>query len=340
MRGKLKGVKILVNCSLPFALAHGGQSIQIQRTIAALCEIGVPTEPLRWWDENQTGDLILYFGRMSAEHIRFAHQRKMKVVMVELLSGAGSQTPAQRSVRKLFRWTVEHLAPKGLAAAFQWEAYRLADAFIANTPWEKHLMEYKFDAAPAKVFVVPNGVEEVFFQSARTPRKEWLICTATITERKRILELAEAAVWAQTPVWIIGKAYADTDAYAQKFYALAKANPQFIRYEGGINDRRRLAEIYRAARGFVLLSTMETRSLSAEEAAACECPLLLSDLPWAHSTFGGAANYCPIADGTTTASVLRKFYDAAPAMPHPPKPATWREVAEQFKAVFEKVLSV
>ena len=41
---------------------------------------------------------------------------------------------------------------------------------------------------------------------------------------------------------------------------------------------------YREARGFVLLSAMESLSLSALEAAACECPLFLSDLPWARSS--------------------------------------------------------
>src|SRR5208283_223757 len=134
------------------------------------------------------------------------------------------------------------------------------------------------------------------------------VCTATLTERKRVLELAEAAVRAQTPVWIIGKAYAESDSYAQRFFALARQQPGIIHYEGAISDRARLAQIYRAARGFVLLSAMETRSLSAEEAAACECPLLLSDLPWARSTFGGHASYCPVVAPERTARFLRKFY--------------------------------
>ena len=332
-------MKILVNCSLPFALAHGGQAIQIQRTMAALCEIGVTTEPLRWWDETQTGDVIHFFGRMSAEQIRFAHQKKIKVVMAELLTGQGSRSPWQLRFQKLITRTLSRLGPRNFIGAFNWDAYRLADALVANTPWEKHLMEYMFAAAPEKTLVVPNGVEDVFFKSARTERGPWLVCTATITERKRVLELAQTAVAAQTPVWIIGNAYGDHDAYAQEFFRLAKGNPQYVRYEGGISDRAALAKIYRAARGFVLLSTKETRSLSAEEAAACECPLLLSDLPWAHCTFGAAATYCPVAEPAAMAPVLRKFYDDAPQLPPPPPPATWLEVAHQFKAVYEKVLA-
>jgi glycosyltransferase involved in cell wall biosynthesis len=333
-------VKILFDCTLPFALAHGGHAIQIQQTMAALHDIGVTVEPLRWWDENQTGDLIHYCGRMPAEQIRFAHKKKIKVLIAELLTGQGSHTNAQRLVRKIFRWGAENLAPKGFAAAFNWEPYQLADGFTALTAWEKHLMEYKFDAPADKIFVVANGVEDVFFQSPKTERGPWLVCTATITERKRVLELAQAAVTAQTPVWIIGKAYADSDVCAQNFFQLAKQNPKFIRYEGAINDRVKLAQIYRAARGFVLLSTMESLSLSALEATACECPLLLSDLPWARSVFAHSATYCPVTrSNTTTAAALRKFYDDAPQFPLPPKPATWPEIARQFKLVYEKILT-
>ena len=333
-------MKILVNCTLPFALAHGGQAIQIERTIAALNEIGVTAEPLRWWDEKQTGDLIHYVGIMPVEQIQFARQKKIKVIIANLLTAQGSQTPLQRGARRVFRWGVENFAPRVMAHAFGWESYRQADALVALTAWEKQLMAYKFGAAPEKIFVVPNGVEPEFFAAPKTARGEWLVCTATITERKRVLELAQAAVQAETPVWILGKAYAQNDAYAQKFFALAKAHPKFIRYEGGVNDRVTLAKIYRAARGFVLLSSMESLSLSALEAAACECPLLLSDLPWARSSFAVGTQFCPVTDSVSaTATVLKKFYAAAPNLPSPPRPATWPDVARQFQAIYQKVLA-
>jgi glycosyltransferase involved in cell wall biosynthesis len=332
-------VKILTNCSLPFSLAHGGQAIQIERTMSALNEIGVETEPLRWWDERQTGDVILYFGRMPVDHIRFAQRKNIRTVMAELLTAQGSRSASQLRRQKMISRLIARLVPRSFISAFNWDSYRMANAFVALTSWEKQLMEYLFNATPEKVFVVPNGVEEIFFQAPKCERGPWLVCTATITERKRILELAEAAVAAQTPLWILGRAYADDDPYAQRFFRLAKRHPKLIRFEGAISDRARLAEIYREAHGFVLLSTMESLSLSALEAAAGECPLLLSDLPWARSTFAHSASYCPVARTSTTATVLRQFYDAAPTLPRPPRPATWKEVAEQFKSVFEKVLN-
>jgi glycosyltransferase involved in cell wall biosynthesis len=333
-------MKILINCPLPFALAHGGQQIQVQRTLAALQANGVEAEPVRWWDETQTAGLIHYFGRMPAEHIKLAQQKNIKVVIGELLTAQGSRSQSQLRLQKFISRTVERLAPRSFTAAFNWDSYQLADAVIAMTPWEKHLMNFLFDAPLEKIFIVPNGVEEGFLNAPKGERGQWLVGTATITPRKRVLELAQAAVRAQTPLWIIGRAYAETDPYARQFYALAKQHPQLICTDSPpMADRAGLAKIYRAARGFVLLSAMETRSLAAEEAAACECPLLLSDLPWARSTFENAATYCPLTQSVeTTARALREFYDAAPNLPLPPKPPTWNEIGRQLKTIYERVL--
>jgi len=104
----------------------------------------------------------------------------------------------------------------------------------------------------------------------------------------------------------------------------------FSRWRGNIrissamkcdSGSRRVARIYREPR-FVLLSSMESLSLSALEAAACECPLLLSDLPWARSTFGDAASLLSVGSPEHAAKNLRTFYDAAPSLA--PRPGRHR----------------
>lgn len=331
-------MKILLNCRLPFALAHGGMQTQIEQTQAALIALGLEVEPLRWWDATQTGDLIHYFGRMPVDHIKFAQQKKIKVVMAELLTGPGSRSPAQLRRQKIISRVVARTAPSQFTAAFNWDAYRLADASVALTTWEAHLMQFLFDAPKERLHVVPNGIEEVFLNSPAAERGKWLVCTATITERKRVLELAQAAVQAQTPVWIIGKAYAETDPYARQFFALARQEPQIIRYEGAVSDRARMAQIYCEARGFVLLSTMESLSLSALEAGACGCPLLLGDLPWARASFGENASYCPVTTPEGSAPHLKRFYEQAPMLKPPPRPLTWLEVGRQLNGIYESLM--
>jgi glycosyltransferase involved in cell wall biosynthesis len=326
--------RILIDHQSPFLLAHGGFQIQIEQTYAALRAIGVEVEFLRWWDAQTKPAIIHFFGRPATAYVHYAQQKGIRVVAEPLLTGLGSRARALIGIQRHFIRTLEKVAPRLLVERFGWEAFRRADACLANTPWEAHLMSYVFGAAPSRVHVLPNGVEGVFLESKPAERGQWLVCTATIASRKRVLELAQAAQLAKTPLWILGKPYAETDPYARAFLDCTSKNPEFVRYEGPIRDRHRLAEIYRQARGFVLLSTMETRSLAAEEAAACECPLLLSDLPWARSVFGTAARYCPVTSPAKTAPFLRAFYDAAPGLTPPPKPLSWAQVAEQLWAIY------
>jgi glycosyltransferase involved in cell wall biosynthesis len=332
-------MKALFTYPLPFMLAHGGAQIQIQQTQAALEKVGVTVEPLRWWDEKQTGDVLHSFARIPTHHLVLAQQKGMKVVVADLLTEQGSRSLLRRKFQKLVTLAMKRCLPGFFTGIFNWDTYRLADACVAGTTWEAYLMADMFGANPQKIHVLPNGVEDVFLNSKTAERGKWLVCTATITERKRVNELAEAAVLSQTPVWVVGKAYSESDPYAQRFFELSKRHPEVVRYEGPIGDRTKLAQVYREARGFVLLSSMESLSLSSFEAAACECPLLLSDLPWARTAFGASVSYCPVTSAVgRTAKTLRAFYDAAPTQSPPPRPAPWVEIGQRLKALYEGLL--
>lgn len=331
-------VKVLFDHPDPFALAHGGFQTQIEQTRLAVEKTGVEVEFLQWWNPVQKGDIIHYFGRPSEAYVGLAQGKGIKVIMAELLTATGSRSGRELALQRICMNVFRAIMPATFKTRMAWESYRLADACISLTPWEAHLMHYLFGAPKERIHVLPNGVEEVFLKSGSTPRGQWLVCTATITERKRVLELAQAAVRAQTPVWIIGKPYTDADSYGQCFISFARKNPQFVRYEGPIQDRGQLAQVYSAARGFVLVSAQETHSLAAEEAAACGCPLLLSDLPWARSMFANSALYCPLNNDAEETRCLRSFYEAAPTLPKPRLPTSWPEVGQQLKNIYQNVL--
>jgi glycosyltransferase involved in cell wall biosynthesis len=335
----LFAMKVLIDHQLPFLLAHGGLQIQIERTKEALEASGVEVEYLRWWDDSQNGDVIHFFGRANPSHIDFAHAKGMKYVMSELLTGQGSRTSKQLRLQGVCEQMLRRFVPAAFLANFRWDAYHKADACIVLTEWEAEVTRLLFAPPPNRLRVVPNGVEQDFFIAPDhlIKRRDELVCTATITERKRVLELAEAAVAVRVPVRVLGNPYGKDDTYYLRFLALAERHSDFVRYTGPVNDRAELARIYQSARGFVLLSTMESLSLSALEAAAAGCPLLLSDLPWAHSTFGHNATYCPIAKTASTAAALRKFYDEAPSLPIPAMPCHWGDVANQLVRIYQKL---
>ena len=332
-------MKVLFDHSMPFFLAHGGTQVQLEQTQNALTKLGIKVEPVRWWDLQQTGDIIHYLGRPNETYIQLAHKKGMRIIMAELLGGVGARSKRALALQRLAIFGIRRVAPKTLLYRMAWESYQLIDACIALTPWEAYLMQYLFSAPKERIHVVPNGVEAHFFRSAAAARGQWLVCTSTITEVKRILEASQAAVLAQTPLWVIGNPYAATDPYAQAFFSLVKQHPRILRYEGAIYDREKLAGIYREARGFIMLSQWESLSLSALEAAACQCPLLLSDLPWARSIFNKQAMFCPISSPEQTAPVLKEFYEQAPKLPTPDQPKSWEEVAQNLVSIYNLVLS-
>ena len=336
-------MKVLFDHPNPFLLAHGGFQTQIDQTKKALEAVGAEVEWLRWWDDQQNGDLIHYFGRPHPAYIRQAQAKGMKVVMSELLTGLGSRSAMARKLQKLFMIIAGRVLPKEFTARLCWDAYQFADAGIALTSWEKKLMVEMFSAKPENVHVVPNGVEDIFFRNSnlkiQNPKSKYLVCTATITERKRVVELAEAATIARVPVWIIGDPYSKEDPYYLKFLSVIENSKGVLRYEGGVSDRARMASIYQEAPGFVLLSSMESLSLSALEAAAGGCPLLLAELPWATASFGSGATYSPLGSREGEARKLKEFYHGIEKVPRPPVPCQWGDVGKQLYGIYEELLT-
>lgn len=330
-------MKVLIDHNEPFLLAHGGLQIQIERTKDALELAGLDVEYLRWWDPSQRGDLVHFFGRANPSHIAFAHGKGLKYVMQELLTSQGSRSVTHLQLQAAANRILRKVLPANYRLPLRWDSYRNADAIIAITDWEAKIMRELFDAPPQRIRVVPNAVEDVFFRSDSKPEGDHLICLATITERKRVLELAQAALTARTPLKVIGKPYSESDPYFLRFVETAQASQGIVEYLGPIQDREKLAARLHAARGFVLPSTMETQSLAALEAAAVGLPLLLSDLPWARTTFRTNATYLPLCSGLLLADYLKSFFDRALRLPVPSRPQRWSEVAQGLQAIYQSV---
>jgi len=85
-------MKILFDCRIPFSLAHGGMQIQIEQTKTALESLGVEVDWFKWWDGNQTREIIHVFGRPALFWVQLAKKADRKVVIGDLLGDQGSRT--------------------------------------------------------------------------------------------------------------------------------------------------------------------------------------------------------------------------------------------------------
>ena len=332
-------MKILLNCHLPFLLAHGGTQVQIEQTKAGLEAIGVEVEYLRWWDRDQTADILHHFGWLPPELIAQAHRKGWKVALTILLTETCNRSPRELFVRRLcIRGALAAPLPRKLKHRLQWSAYHACDLMVVGLEVERRIMENVYGLPPERVGVVPLGLSEAFRQSAPASRaSEHLICTGTIGPSKNSLELAGFAAAARVPLLFVGKPFDYGSDYWKQFEKLVDG--RIVKHLPHVGATPELIALLRKARGYVLMSRFENWSLAAHEAAACGLPLLLPDQPWARERFGSQASYFPKKGRGSPAAALREFYDRCPSLSPPRMPLpSWVEVAESLRDHYAQML--
>lgn len=333
-------MKVLFSHSLPFFLAHGGSQTLIEALMRELANLGVQVEPVRWWEDHQTGDIIHYVGRTNTSSIRLAHEKRFKVVMTDLLDQTASRSPLRLFLQRTAIQGIR-TAARGMAGNFSWGIYQELDAMIFAVGHEWEVAKYLFDANPQRGSIIPHGLEIEALNQLAQPATEgdYLVSVATIHPRKNPLLLAEAARLAQVPVVFLGKPYSADNDYFRRFQALADG--KYVRYPGFVTEEEKY-QILRGARGFVLLSQFESGCIAVYEAAAAGLPLCLSDLPWASKSYPQARNLrlVKLRSAGQIATELRQFYQSAHRMRETTFPVlSWREVAREYLRIYENILA-
>jgi glycosyltransferase involved in cell wall biosynthesis len=338
---KGKTLKIVLNCPVPFMLAHGGAQIQIQRTKAALEQIGVETEYLRWWDETQTADLLHQVATLPEFLLDLARGKGWKVVNTVLFTETCNRSRRSLLLRKMcIRGMATLPLPIALRSSLHWRTFPMVDQMIIGLQAERDLLQDVYGVAPEKISVVPLGLTETFLKAGPAVRtEEHLICTGRITESKNSLELAGLACAAKVPILFVGKPGNPNSPYWLEFRALIDG--KYVKHRDYVSSEAAIADLLRKARGYVLMSEYENWCLAAHEAAACGLPLLLPDQRWSRERFGNQATYWPRTRNDTAAlAALQSFSEQCPKLP-PPKVElySWIEVAERLKDVYSRMLS-
>ena len=334
-------MKVLLDSHIPASLAHGGAQIQVDRTKAALENIGVEVEYLRWWDERQTGDLIHYFGTCNNDYLDVARAAKRPVVVTTLFTETCNR-PDARLARQ--GWMVRTLLAlpfgRSLKHQFAWQTYHHCAHNVVGLEAERRVLQLVYRVPPEKVSIVPLGLSDAYLNAGAGPRSEaQLITTGTITRRKNSVALAELARAAQTPVLFVGKPYHPDDPYWRRFEKLIDG--RWVKHHPHVAGEPEMISLLRSARGFVFMSEGENWCFSAHEAAACGLPLLVQDQKWSRERFGDQSSYFPSIGFTPeNAEILRQFYHDVPRLPAPRvKLYSWADAARGLKEVYTRVLA-
>jgi len=332
-------MKVLFDHGMPFALAHGGFQVQIEQTKLALEQLGVEVEWVRWWDENQRGDLIHYFGTTDSSNLECARLLGLPTVMTTLFTAACNRPPSRLALQGAFIRTLARLPfGEGFKKKLPWAAYHLVDCNVVGLETERRVFEMVHGVKSEHTAVVPLGLSAAFLQAGPGSRQDpRLICVGTITDRKNSVPLAQLAKHAEVPILFVGKPYSETDPYWKSFAELI--DHRWVYHHPHVGSEKEMIALLQAARGAVVMSRYENWCLVAHEAAACGLPLLLPSLPWAHERFGERATYFP-ASPEDHAARLRKFYDDCPQLPAPGiRLHSWLEVGQELKALYTRLLN-
>ena len=334
-------MRVLFDHPSPFLLAHGGFQVQIDQTKAALEKLGVQVEYLRWWDGEQKGDLIHYFAAASNGYLAQAKAINLPVVMTTLFTETCNRSDAQLARQGWITQCILFLPfGAGIKQQLAWRTYQNCARNIVGLEAERAVLQRVYRVPADRISTVPLGLSPAYLKAGAGTRSEThLICTGTITERKRSVELAQMAHAAQTPILFVGKPYHPADPYWGQFQKLI--DDRWVKHHPHVGTEPEMIALLQSARGFVLMSKFENWCLVAHEAAACGLPLLLPDQKWSRERFGPEVRYFSSnRDSARDVQVLRQFYAEAPDLQRPAIHLhSWEECARQLKAVYERVLN-
>ena len=150
-------MKVIFSHSLPFFLAHGGSQTLIEELMRGLRNQGVEVEPERWWDENQTGDILHYVARPFSNNVTLAKKKGYKVVLTDLLDAVSARSKPKLFLQRCAIRMVERFLP-GMTMRVSWDVYRKFDAMIFPVSHEWVVAQYLFDATPDRGHIIPWGL--------------------------------------------------------------------------------------------------------------------------------------------------------------------------------------
>jgi glycosyltransferase involved in cell wall biosynthesis len=187
--------------------------------------------------------------------------------------------------------------------------YSMGDKLIVPSDYTASLMKNDYGFTPEKLSVVSNGIETSKFNNFEECREEArekydldgevFFCVGSVFKRKGVPEFIDVA--RKFPekdfVWF-GKIFDDKIMDKEMKEAMS-SKPGNVTFTGYVDDIR---EAYAAGDVFFYPTHTENQGIPALEAAYCEKPLILRDIPAFESDFEDGEN-CLKGDN------LEEFYD-------------------------------
>lgn len=261
----------------------GGLQIQVVETTRALRSAGIDAVLFDYSQHKLTDfDIAHVFSAINGNHriIEQAQSADVPVVLSTVLQPPWTRNDDRRVnvissiAARLSGWSIKtthqniHTGLNG------------ADAIIALGKAEHDMLINGYGVSPAKLHVVPNGIKQAFFAADEEIFRQrfgitgpYALNVASVSPYKNQMT-ALRALKGTLPLVVLGPCAKEHKPYLN---ALKDFGGEWFRYLGVLdNDDPALPSAYAGASLFILPSVSEVQPISALEALAADCPVIIT----------------------------------------------------------------
>src|SRR5262249_37852265 len=169
-----------------------------------------------------------------------------------------------------------------------WQSARCSNALIADSQATRADLVHFYGMEPARVTVVPLGVEDRFFKLRRDCVEPFLLCVSTLHPHKNLDRLVRAYARKKRDFRLVIAGMRGFHADALEALVARLDAGDSVRLTGWI-PREELYRFYERAQACIFPSTFEGFGIRVLEAMAAGVPLACSDIPPLREIADGAA---------------------------------------------------
>jgi glycosyltransferase involved in cell wall biosynthesis len=312
---------------VPSALGGGGLELQMERTAAALVDIGHEVVRLEAAPATVRFELVHAFGAEPGTWHALRHWSRNRTPLVVTPVIVVSPGWEERWLRLSAR------LPLLTAGRMKRDVVRLADVAVAGTRYEAGLLE---DLAAKRVEIVGNAADPV--EPATTALDlpaGFALMLGSVSQRKRQLEGLES-LDGRFPLVIAGGVEGSAAERERWEEAVRRSGAVWL---GEVRDRALVARLLRDAVALVHLSGAEVQSLAVLEALTIGTPAVLSDIPSHRELWERHPRYVRLVAGPREAADALEELRAAPPTGPPPAIPTWADAAGALENVYLAALA-
>ena len=265
----------------PHCFAFGGFEIQMLSTLGAVQAAKVDADKLDPWSRDDDFEIVHLWG-LELNHskiLHFATKAGKKVVMTALFDSYS--TPYKK-----LRHLVSSIVYK---ARILKEMAGKVDKIVVINELEAAIAHKYFDIPYRKISLIPIIINDAFFNTTHNKipfhgLTDYVLCTGNICQRKNQLALVKACKKAGLKLVLMGNALEGEEWYAELVTA-EMDNESMLWLKGIKENSNELIAAYQNCGVFALISFVENSPISAFEALATDCKVVLANRNYSYQAF-------------------------------------------------------